>query len=337
MSRPGCVASSSLPVGREAAEACLAAGGTAIDAALAGYFAVAGAISWALLAPVSIVMAGSGTGTRFVDGRCRQPGKGIDKPVRYADESKVPPAVRAAVPGSISAITIGAAPFARETTVALASYGIQVALKEGATARAELIERVGQAKAWALLDRGFLAEMNERVPRFEGALLGQLDLEEVPAEVLAGQPAANGPFSMARPPWADDPAMAGVEEGQRLFVLAADNWGGLAGLVIEGAKHAISLFGGEVDLPGLAVPLLKGVPRPKPGATLPMSAPIGILFDGELPVSIAVSTRRRLDLDHLDEALHEWGTSQVSRAHDVVVVQAPPRREPEPAPEIKLG
>jgi hypothetical protein len=337
VSRPGCAASSSLPVGHDAAQACLDAGGTAIDAALAGYFAISGAISWALLAPVTVAMAGSGTGLRFVDGRCRQPGKGIDKPVRYADDSKVPPAVRAAVPGSISAITIGAAPFARETTVALASYGIQVALKEGATARAELIERVGQAKAWALLDRGFLAEMNERVPRFEGALLGELDLAEVPADVIAGQPVAEGPFSMAKAPWADDPAMAGVEEGQRLFVLAADNWGGLAGVLIEGARHTVSLFGGEVDLPGLAVPLLKGVPRPKPGATLPMSAPLGILFDGELPVSIATSSRRRLDLEHLDEALHDWGTSQVSRAHEIVVVQAPPRRELEPVQQIKLG
>jgi gamma-glutamyltranspeptidase/glutathione hydrolase len=331
------VASSSLPVGLEAAQACLDAGGTAIDAALAGYFAVAGAISWALLAPVTIAMAGSGTGTRFVDGRCRQPGKGIDKPVRFADDSKVPPAVRAAVPGSVSAITIGAVPFARETTVALASYGVQVALKQGANRRAELLERVGQAKAWALLDRGFLAEMNERVPRFEGALLGELDLEEIPAEVVAGRPAPEGPFSMAKPHWADDPAMAGVEEGQRLFVLAADNWGGLAGVVIEGARHSVSLFGGEVDIPGLAVPLLKGVPRPVPGTILPMSVPLGILFDGELPVSIAASSRRRLDLEHLDEALHTWGTSQVSRAHDIVVVQAPPRPELEPTQAIKLG
>src|SRR4051812_45359716 len=85
---------------RRAAEERLADGGTAAEAALAGWFAIAGASTWGLFAPMTLAVAGGGGGIRFVDGRARQPGKGFDRPVRYP-AGKEPPAVsRAAVPGS---------------------------------------------------------------------------------------------------------------------------------------------------------------------------------------------------------------------------------------------
>ena len=61
------------PIAEEAALAQLSQGGSAVGAVLAGFFAAAGGYSGVLLSPLTVLVAGIGTGGRAFDGRLRQP------------------------------------------------------------------------------------------------------------------------------------------------------------------------------------------------------------------------------------------------------------------------
>lgn len=271
------------PEAQEAAEECLKNGGSALDAALAAYFAVAAVTPWGLLAPVTILVAGSGVGVRAVDGRARQPGQGIERPVRYQDEASAPDFTRASAPGTAAAISLAASMFGRQTLVRLAHQGARLAKKQGARTRAAMIERLGSAKAWALQDRAFLAEVAERVPRFEGALLQPADLTAESVEVVACEPTAQlGGLPAALPPWHDPTATAPA----RALHLVSER-GSLAGVISAAPTRSIALFDGELELPALAEPMLKSVPRLRPGTPLPMSAPLAALFDGARAIMLA--------------------------------------------------
>lgn len=298
------------PEAREAAEACLRDGGAAVDAAIAAFFALAGVTPWGLLAPVSFVVAGSGAGVRFVDGRARQPGKGIERPVRFADPASVPTFARASVPGSLGAIATAAAMFGTQTLAALAAYGSKPAKKLGATERAALLVRVGAAKAWALQDRSFGAELAERVPRFEGALLGPDDLELGSVEVCPREPSLSiAGLQAVVAPWDEQ-----APEHPRVIVLVAHR-GMSAGLVVEHVPRSIPMFEGQIELPALAAPILKGVPRLKAGAPLPMRAPLAVLVQKERPVALVAATSGELDEAEVSSMLTPpeggWGAEEL--------------------------
>ncbi|HET9960276.1 MAG TPA: hypothetical protein VFQ61_37555, partial [Polyangiaceae bacterium] len=90
-------------IAEQAATERLAAGGSAVTAVLAGFFAVAGARPGVLLGPMSILVAGVGQGARAFDGRVRQPGLGAKRPRGILDGSEVPEAAQVAVPGALGA------------------------------------------------------------------------------------------------------------------------------------------------------------------------------------------------------------------------------------------
>jgi len=319
MARPPRVTLTTLPEAQEAADECLKEGGTALDAALAAYFATAGATTWGLFAPVTILVAGHGTGVRAIDGRARQPGQGIDRPVRYNDEEAVPPFAWAAAPATAAAISLAASMFGSQTLTSLARIGARIARKHGAKARATQIERLGASKAWVMQDKSLLAEIAERVPRFEGALLQPADLAIEGAEVLACDPTefmANQPVS--RPPWHDPQGPVRA----RALHLASDR-GTLAGVVSEAPVRFIPLFDGEVDLPGLAVPMLKGVPRLRPGSPLPMAAPLAVLFEKQRPVWMAGSQGPSIDQADLETLLVGQGlVDPAQRSNQMLAVRA---------------
>lgn len=273
--RAGRAVLTSHPAAQEAAAESLRLGASAIDAALTGFFAAAGATPWALFAPVTIVVAGSGSGVRLLDGRARQPGQGVERPVRYATLDQAPAFARVAASSTVAATSLAASMFGQKTLRQIVAPGVKLAKKHGAKQRAALLDRVGAARAWAMQDKDFLGEVAERVPRFEGALLQPSDLmiERVevtplePTTKLAGAPAVV-------PPWHDpDHRAAG-----HLVVLVADR-GSLAGLVVEQPPLGVALYDGEVELPALAAPPLKSVVRVKAGTSLAMSAPIAVVRD----------------------------------------------------------
>jgi gamma-glutamyltranspeptidase/glutathione hydrolase len=268
------------PVAQDAADECLLAGGTAVDAVLAAYFALAGATPWALLAPLTILVAGSGSGVRAVDGRARQPGLGIERPVRYSDEAAAPLLARASAPATAAAVSVASSMFGHEPLPRLATLGARIARKQGARERAALITRFGSARAWVLQDRTFLAEVAERVPRFEGALLQPADLAIEGADVLPCEPSLKlAGVQAALPPWHDLAApSASSTDPSPLLVLASER-GNLAALFLHHPGRAIPLFEGEVELPAVGQPVLRGVPRLKPGSPLPLAVPLAVLLE----------------------------------------------------------
>ncbi len=273
------------PASQEAAAETLKTGGSALDAALAGFFAEAAVAPWALLAPITIVVAGSGSGVRLLDGRARQPGQNVERPVRYSSLAEAPDFALAAVPTTVAAVSLAATMFGMTTLPKLVGPAVRLAKKQGAPERAALISRVGSAKAWAMQDKGFLGEIAERVPRFEGALLqpSELAIERVDVlateltERLAGVPAMV-------PPWHDPTRKA----PGRLVILVADR-GALAGLIVERPSRTVALFDGEVEWPAVASPLLKGVVRVRAGTPVPMTAPLAVVRDASSLMMLGTS------------------------------------------------
>lgn len=372
---------------------------------LASYFALAGATPWGLLAPVTLLVAGSGTGVRAVDGRARQPGLGVERPVRYNDDASAPLIARASASATPAAIAMAASMFGRESLVKLATLGARIARKQGARERAALLTRFGSAKAWVLQDRAFLAELAERVPRFEGALLQPADLAIEGADALPCEPTLSlAGVRLALPPWhelaapsaslspatgpspatgadpaatsaptnTDDPtspeaapgadpaipgaaavgsagpdaaatpgasapriALAGASPALSAaaaplappsfcFLAMACERGSLAALLLRQPARSVPLFDGEVDLPALGQPVLKGIPRLRPGASLPLSAPLAVFFDGSRLTHIGGTTAEQFSEQELT-ALLAQGTMMglTQRAGTILAARLP--------------
>lgn len=290
----------------EAAHAELAKGGTAADAAIAGFFAAAGASPWPLFAPIVIVLAGGGSGVTFIDGRARQPGKGVDRPLRWKRD-EAPPGVRAAAPGSIAAIAAAAA-IAGSKLAPLVSAGVALAKARDATARASLLARIGAASTRAMGDRALLAAIAESAPRIEGALIGPDDLVDIVPEALHGDVRGKLGRLVASAPWVTGDELPGSAKA-RLAVLAADGRGGLAAILAEPSDGYLPLFGGELALHLLADAPRRGLTRTRAGTPLPSPAPVGALFDGDSPIALLATTGARLE----PELVRAWPTLEPAK------------------------
>lgn len=320
------VALASTPEAREAAEEVLAQAGAAVDAVIAGFAAAAAVHPWVLFAPVTVAVAGVGSGVRFIDGRARQPGQGFERPLRHPDDASVPPIALVSAPVTPAALALAHAMFSRAPWSTIAAPALRVAKREGASSRAALLAELASKKALMLSDRTLLTELRARVARIDGALLGPEDLEAPSLESAQGTPHAFGARPGLVAPWAFDEALAGVTEAGRLLVVAADPSGGLAAVVADRPARVLPLFDGEIELPLLAQPMLKGVPRVRPGAPLPMAAPCAIAIDGDRPFAAVASARRSIDDQRVEALLDPLGTlGSSSRGDDLLIARAPAR------------
>src|SRR5688572_32963231 len=93
-------------VAEEAAQDFLLSGGSAVGAVLSGFFAASGAYAGVLLAPLSLLVAGVGSGARAFDGRLRQPGRGTKRPRGFKQNEAIPDAARVAVSASVAAAMV---------------------------------------------------------------------------------------------------------------------------------------------------------------------------------------------------------------------------------------
>jgi hypothetical protein len=170
-------AGASSPVAREAAEEALAANGSAADAVVAAFFAIAGSEPGGLFAPAVAIVSGRGVGRAF-DGRAST-GAGHRAP---SFTGAVPLAARAAVPRSPHAMLVLHATFGRRTLRQVVRPGAVVARALGADGRAAFIERFADLGAPALaseesaifriagpLASGLLAEADIAAVRVDGA------------------------------------------------------------------------------------------------------------------------------------------------------------------------
>ncbi len=284
---PAAAAAARAPGVAEAARAALAAGGGAIDAVIAGFFAAAGSDPGVLLAPAVALVAGAGVGARAFDGRSVQPGRGAPRPRGYVDEASIPAAARAGAPRSVAMISLLHGYRGRLGLHELARAGVAAATARGAGARARLLERVGQAGLLALRVPEILRPLIAAGGAVAGGALTEVDVAEArPAETGARTEAAGSEGLAITPPW-------GPGDGSRAIadaIVAIDGWGLSAALAFAPPREGVLVPELEIELGTEATPVRRGTTRATPGEAIPAPAPIAIVTRaGGLAVALGIS------------------------------------------------
>ncbi|HEX9620896.1 MAG TPA: hypothetical protein VF989_12225 [Polyangiaceae bacterium] len=280
---------------RAAAGAYLAANGSALSAAICGFFAVAGGDSGVLLSPMSILVAGVGIGARAFDGRLRQPGLGARRPRGLKDSDVVPEVASVATATSVSAALVALGYDGCPRLKAVIDPGISAATAQGASARAGLLRRIQEVGAAALQEPGFVQAVLRAAGPAQGGLMtpadlgarGSLDFPAVERQTRSGQG--------VEPPWARDTGAEARGTGGAICVI--DGRGQCAALSYRRMQgFRIEELG--LDLPLGAVPVRRGVRRIRPGTPLPAPAPIAVAWSAEgTPIVLADPDALLLDDD----------------------------------------
>jgi gamma-glutamyltranspeptidase/glutathione hydrolase len=296
--RRSATAVSSDTTARDAAQAYLDAGGEAVGAVVAGFFAAAGESPGVLLGPVGLIVAQVGMGVRAFDGRQRQPGLGQRRARGIAAGEAVPTAARVAVPGAIPALLV-ALRYGRSVALSkIVSTGIGLAKKAGCERRAEALDAIERLGAAALGSAGIARPLIHLAGPSEGGGLGLSDLEFIPE---LDQPARVS-AALRSPPWADERLdssqvsdMDWHDQALRQHGIgASDGAGGLAALCYDNALAGLRVDELELVSPLNAVPVRRGLPRVMPGRFLPAPTPISIeIGEGDVPFSATIALVER--------------------------------------------
>lgn len=283
---------------RDAAQAYLDAGGDAVGAVVAGFFAAAGDSPGVLFGAVGLIVAQVGMGVRAFDGRLRQPGLGQRRARGLAAGDRVPAAAHVAVPGGIAALLV-AVRYGRTAALSkLVSGGVALARKAGCERRAEALDTILRLGAAALASPGISRPLIHLAGPSEGGALGLSDLESIPE--LDHPARAVGATRV--PPWADE-RLEGLHasdsdwQDQALRqhgLCASDASGGLAALCYDCVISGLRIEELELLVPLGAVPPRRGLPRVAPGRFLPAPVPLSIeLGEGDVPFSATVALAER--------------------------------------------
>jgi hypothetical protein len=272
-------------VAQAAGQLLFAEGGTAVDAVLAAMLAGAARASEAsLLGSGGVLVAGTGTGAHFVDGRARAPGLG-ERRGRTPDPA--PDTWTAAVPRLLEAVLaaharFGALPLSvvvRAATTALREGDVDAPLR----ARLRFLEQLHRTGHSALERMGVLRGVMNVAGPIAGGVFTRDDLAAKPAPVRALAACIDGDDAVLVPPRRTgrygkdlpDPLPAVSTEG----AIAMDMHGVTAVAMWTVCPTAASL----PEVAGLALPALmprprKGVPRWRPGEALPLPLPGAVLL-----------------------------------------------------------
>ena len=287
--RSRALAISNDPIAEEAAIAQLGQGGSAVGAVLAGFFAAAGGYSGVLLSPLTILVAGIGTGGRAFDGRLRQPGLGTKRPRGFLPEETVPAAARVAVPAAIAAAAVANAYDGAKSLGSLIKHGILRAERAGADARAEVLGRVRSAGQVAFSEQSFTRPFLRLAGPSEGGLVTPADFLNVTEIDHAATTRHIAGSDFLEPPWTDttlDKPMP-AELGIGAVVCAVDVRGVFAAVAYFRPSDGLEIDDLALLAPFVAVPTQRGVPRQTPGSPLPAPAPIAVRCNAEgVPVEV---------------------------------------------------
>jgi gamma-glutamyltranspeptidase/glutathione hydrolase len=283
---------------RDAARAYLDAGGDAVGAVVAGFFAAAGDSPGVLFGAVGLIVAQVGMGVRAFDGRQRQPGLGQRRPRGLGPGDTVQTAARVAVPGGIAALLV-ALRYGRSAALSkVLATGIALAKKAGCERRAEALDAIARLGPAGLASPGIARPLIHLAGPSEGGALGLADLEFIPE--LDHPALADGNARVV--PWARErldsllvPDSDWQEEALRQHgICASDASGGLAALCYDNAISGLRVDALELVIPLSAVPARRGLPRVAPGRFLPAPAPLAIeLGEGDVPFAASVALADR--------------------------------------------
>jgi gamma-glutamyltranspeptidase/glutathione hydrolase len=262
----------------EVASSELARSRSAVAAVVAGFFAAAGAHADVLLGPVTLLVAGVGSGGRVFDGRVRQPGLGARRPRGFVEEA-VPVGAKVAISTSVAAATVALAYAQHATLTAVARAGERAAAAAGAPERARLLGRIAEVGPAALTESSFVRPLLHLASPSEGGLLTPADFVAASDVALDAHERTTATGVVLEPPWADvkpEPMSAG---GSRHGVCAVDVEGVYAALCYERVGEGLEIAPLGLVAPLAATPVRRGTPRVTPGTRLPAAAPLAILCD----------------------------------------------------------
>ena len=292
------IARSSDTVAQAAAQLYLK-GGDAIGAALAGYFASAGADRGVLLSPMMMVTGSMGAAVRVFDGRSLQPGKGARRPRGFTSVSSVPLTARAAVPMSLYASWVALNYSNSPRLAAVANVGIAAAKDTGALSRANVFEAFKARAAACLEDRSFYRPFIFAAGLPEGGLLTEEDFGaklELDYD-LAGR--VEGERVLHELGEAGDSALSVSEWGEPQGIVCRDAQGNFAAISYYRAHYGLEIAEHELLCPPVAMPVMRGISRLAPGTTL--ECPFSIRFERKsngtpLSISIALDEQHSLTI-----------------------------------------
>lgn len=273
------------PVAQAAGASLLAAGATAIDAVIASLLAGAARSSPAsLLGGGGILVAGTGAGTHFIDGRARAPGLGEKRP---RTPEPTPDTWRAAVPGLLEGVLaaharFGTVPLAEVVRAALSALR-EEGMDDGLRARVKLLQQLHRTGLDALKRLGVLDGVMQSVGPLGGGVFTKDDLAPVPAPVREAVTCFDGDDEVLIPPrragryGANNPEPLPALPVESVVAMDMHGLAAVASWVVAPAAAPI------VGVEGLALAALmplprKGVARWRPGEPLPLPLPMAVLL-----------------------------------------------------------
>jgi hypothetical protein len=296
--RRDAVAVASESTAEEAAQAHLRAGGDAVGAVIAGFFAAAGQAPGVLFGPLSLLIGQVGAGVRAFDGRQKQPGLELRRPRGLGPDETPVNAARVAVPGSIAALLVALRYGDSVSLSKVLSPGIALAKQAGCERRAAVLEQIQRLGAAALATPAIARPLIHLAGPSEGGGLGSADL----AAISEIDHPARAVGSSRVVPWQDERLDAqrvpdsewSASEARQHGVCARDARGGLAALCYDHASSGFLVDELELVLPLNAIPARRGVTRVPPGTFLPAPAPLAIeVSAGAVPITASVQLGAR--------------------------------------------
>ena len=268
----------SSPAAAEAALKCSASGGNAIDCAVAGFFAAAGARAGVLLAPLAAIVGGVGMRARCLDGRAVQGGSHLPRPRGFRDDDKIPAAAHVAVSRSLPTLALLQAYGASRTLLALSKFGERAA--KGSPKRAAFIAHIGRRGVASFRSEAISRALLGVAGQGQGGLLSKEDLLDARPgdDTLSFQPVAEGLEVVTAA------ALRGEESlptRPAQVIVAADSHGRVCGLAYLPALRGLPVEELGVSLPRDGEPVRRSTPRITPGTPRPAHFPLAMLHRRE--------------------------------------------------------
>jgi gamma-glutamyltranspeptidase/glutathione hydrolase len=289
--------------------------GNAVDAVVAGVLMAAAETPTVFLGPVQLLIGGHGSGLQAIDGRVRQPGRGMPRPRGVVPGEPVPPPARVGVPALPSALALVSASLGSASLWRVSQAAVTYA-KELCPERGTVFEAFAGQAAAALASDAIAGELTAVAGRSVGGALTREDLGSVRPEVVQCEVDSRTEDGVVRVPWRSEPC-----DGSSSQVVAAADSGGLVAIACyESAPEGLAVAALGLIAPSFAAPVRRGEPRVRPGDVRPAAAPIALRAPRGIPdlaFGIAAVSGAETMLDVMIEALRE-SPALVARALEAV-------------------
>ena len=220
----------------------------AIDRLVAAVLVAGSAEPSLLLGPIGIWLGERGVARHSIDGRLREPGKGLDRPRGHVE--RAPDAAFVAISALPSSLAAAHALYGKRT---LREVGA-VAAKAG---KNPLVESIRDRAGQAYTDKVVVEAHREAAGPLVGGLFSE---EDVRAFTLEATPIAE---SARKTDWPEP-----VRSLEWSAVATSDARGHIAFAVFGWDSDGVLLPSLHVRAPRVAVPVLRGVERTRPGTLL---------------------------------------------------------------------